>query len=200
MKTRLQWNYIQFFFCWCLHLSFLMAALVVLENTTITWTITSTTRIRVSRYRVNCNLIRSLFAFKDQFPIYFHNVYVYDAYQYENAVPNILRVVAGKETEQKSAWEIMQELKETIRKCYTTDTYVMNCLYYRLLINNDKSFNYPWHHSITACTASSCPEGQYCNSERACAAGCDFNSACPLEHVCSFMSGYPGVCRGKQNI
>ena len=57
-------------------------------------------------------------------------VNVYDAYQYENVVPNILRVVAGTETEQdkKDLWKTIHEVYGALRKCYTSDTYVINCL------------------------------------------------------------------------
>ena len=53
-------------------------------------------------------------------------VYVYDAYQYENVVPNILRVVAGTETEEnkKDLWKMILEVYGALRKCYASYAYI----------------------------------------------------------------------------
>ena len=53
-------------------------------------------------------------------------VYVYDAYQYENVVPNILRVVAGTEAEEnkKDLWKMILEVYGALRKCYASYAYI----------------------------------------------------------------------------
>ena len=52
--------------------------------------------------------------------------YVHDAYQFEKVIPNVLRVVAGTETEEnkKDLWKMILEVYGALRKCYTFDTYV----------------------------------------------------------------------------
>ena len=53
-------------------------------------------------------------------------VYVYDAYQYETVVPNILRVVAGTEAEEnkKDLWKMILEVYGALRKCYASYAYI----------------------------------------------------------------------------
>ena len=53
-------------------------------------------------------------------------VYVYEAYQYENVVPNILRVVAGTEAEEnkKDLWKMILEVYGALRKCYASYAYI----------------------------------------------------------------------------
>ena len=54
--------------------------------------------------------------------------YVHDAYQFENVVPNILRVVAGTETEEnkKDLWKMILEVYGALRKCYASYAYIQS--------------------------------------------------------------------------